>query len=112
MKTAICVLGYGLNAVIASTLLKAEYYIVIDSENDANQEKIVNHYNNVSTGADIFISQLLISKGVNIVVCGSCENNALKLFKEANVEILNIVSGSVSEYLNSFYPKNKPMFYY
>lgn len=112
MKTAICVSGDGVDAVIASTLMKAEYYIVIDSENDTNQEKIVNHYNNLSPGADIFISQLLISKGVNIVVCGSCENNALKLFKEANVKILNNFSGSVSEYLNGFYTKNKPMFYY
>lgn len=112
MKKAICVLGDGLDAVIAPTLMKAEYYIVIDSENNTNQEKIVNHYNNLSTGADIFISQLLISKGVNIVVCGSCEHNALKLFKEANVEILNNVSGRVSEYLNSFYPKNESMFYY
>lgn len=102
MKTAICVFGEGKDAIISPALMKAEYFLIVDPEDATVHEKIVNRYGVSAAGADIFCSQLLISKGVNKVVCKHCEPDAKRIFKEANVEIIENTSGTISEHLVKF----------
>ena len=102
MKTAICVSGTGKKSIISPSLIKAEYFLILDPERKGTQEKIFNHYKMSFSGADIFIAQLLISKGVNTIVCGSCEKNAMKLFDEANIKVVEKPVSPLSEYSCEF----------
>lgn len=102
MKTAICVLGEGKDAIISAALIKAEYFLIVDSEDASVHEKIVNRYGVSTSGGDIYCAQLLISKGVNKVVCGNFEPDAKRIFKEASVEVIENMSGPISEHLVKF----------
>ena len=81
MKTAICISGRGKDAKISPAVINTEYFLIVDPKDAAVHEKIVNRYNIFTPGADIFCSQLLIGKGVDKVVCGSCEPDAKRMFK-------------------------------
>ena len=107
MKTATSVLGEGADAIISPSLMKAEYFLIVNPEDATVHEKIDNRYGVSAAGADIFCSQLLISKGVNKVVCGICEPDAKRIFKEANVKVIENVSGYISEYLVKFTLNNE-----
>jgi predicted Fe-Mo cluster-binding NifX family protein len=112
MKTATSVLGEGTDAIISPSLMKAEYFLIVDPEDSTVHEKIVNRYGVSTSGADIFCSQLLISKGVNNVVCGSCEPDAKRIFKEANVKVIENVSGPIFEHLVKFSLNNESILDY
>jgi predicted Fe-Mo cluster-binding NifX family protein len=107
MKIAICASQKMPDANISNDFGGANYYYLIDIENPQSNEEIINHLSKSTTGAEIFNAQLVISKGVKVVICGSCENNALKLFKEANVKVIENVSGPISEYLVKFTLNNE-----
>ena len=110
MKIAICVIEINNERFISPTLTEAHYYLVVDSEAESTQNKILNSHSMNNDGSGIFCSQLLISKGVNKVICGNCEDNAKKLFNEARIEVdnnfepyLNILVSEITDEKNLIY---------
>ena len=107
MKVAICVREIGNDRFISPSLSEANYYILVDSEINRIQDKILNSYTMMKNdGSEIFCSQLLISKGVNKVICGNCEHDAKRLFKDANVEVINNLGTLLEEYFPNRIIKN------
>ncbi len=90
MKIAICIIEIDNERFISPSLTEANYYLIVDSETKRIQDKILNSYTMMKNdGSEIFCSQLLISKGVNKVICGNCEHDAKRLFNDANVDVNN-----------------------
>lgn len=87
MRIAICAVGEKQELVMAESLCKTDYFIIFDIVRGKVIEKVINNYDS-SPGSEIFCAQLLIGKGIDTVVCGNCEDNARKLFNEAQIKVL------------------------
>ncbi|MBU2492370.1 MAG: hypothetical protein KJ571_07055 [Bacteroidetes bacterium] len=87
MRIVICTVGKRGDQVISETLCDSDYFIIFDVLEKQIIEKIINNYKS-SSGSEVFCAQLLIGKGIDIVVCGNCEDNAKKLFNEAQIKVL------------------------
>lgn len=85
MKIAVCIIERNNKKLISNSLVKADYYIIIDSETGILLNKIINSHSNQNNGAEIFCSQLLIGEGISKVICNNCEPDAKKLFNEAKI---------------------------
>ncbi|MBL1214048.1 MAG: NifB/NifX family molybdenum-iron cluster-binding protein [Ignavibacteriae bacterium] len=104
MKIAICISERDNVKEISNSLSSADYYVIIDSSAGVPPDKIYNSHSNENLGAEIFCSQLLISSGINKVVCRDCEPDAERLFKDAKIEVeknykpyLNILSSKITD---------------
>lgn len=102
MKIAICIDFFDNSGRIADSLGDANYYFIYDANNERLHDKITNHFRH-SKGSEIFGAQLLIKRGVDIVVCGRCEPNAESLLKEAGIKIIEEISNNPSAFLVKFY---------
>lgn len=102
MKIVICVDYTDNSACVSQSFAKAQYFFIYDADNEKLYDKLTNHIN-YSSNADIFCAQLLIKRGVDIVVCGRCDNNAKKLFDEANVTVIEDINISPTAFLTEFY---------
>ncbi|MCB0747080.1 MAG: NifB/NifX family molybdenum-iron cluster-binding protein [Ignavibacteriae bacterium] len=102
MKIAICVIEIDNERFISPSLTEANYYLIFDSGNETPPIKIINSYSGNNISSEIFCSQLLISKGVNKVICNNCESDAKKLFKDANVGVIENFSGTFKEKITNF----------
>ena len=101
MKIAICIIEINNEKFISPSLTEVHYYLIVDSEIESTQNKILNSHSMNNDGSGIFCSQLLISKGVNKVICSNCEQDAKRLFKEAKIEVEN----NFKPYLNILVPE-------
>lgn len=101
MKVAISVQFKNNGAVISPFFGRSNYFFVYDPDTQSLIEKITNHINFSST-ADVFCAQLLIGKGVDTVVCGKCEDDAKKLFREAGIKIIEGIQMSPSDFMDQY----------
>jgi predicted Fe-Mo cluster-binding NifX family protein len=104
MKIALCVYTSNNGAKISPSFGKSDYYLIYDLNKEILHEKLTNHFSS-SLGADVFLAQLLIKKGINIIVCEYCEEDAKNLFSEANVRIIENVNINPGDFLHDFYKK-------
>lgn len=98
MKTAICVIEINNERFISPSLTEANYYLIVDSETESIQDKLLNSHSMNNDGSEIFCSQLLISQGVNKVIWGYCEHDAKRLFNDTNVDIIENLFDIFEEY--------------
>lgn len=84
----------------------AEYFFIYDTDQKRLRERITNHFKNF-VGSEVFCAQLLIKRGINSVICGSCEDNARKLFSEAKIKVIENSESSVNDFLFEFNKKDK-----
>lgn len=106
MKIAICVIEIDHERFISPSLTEANYYLIFDSGKESPPIKILNSYSGNNISSEIFCSQLLISKGVTDVICTNCEQDAKRLFKDANVNVIENFGGTFKESLSEFILNN------
>lgn len=108
MQVAVCIDFVNRREKIAKSFAEADKFYIYNTENKMLWDKITNHFKYL-IDKEIFCSQLLIKRGVDAVVCGSCEDSAKILFNEANIKVIENVASKPSVFLNEFYPlyKNK-----
>lgn len=104
MKIAISVLTNDNSTKVSPSFGKSDYFLVYNADTENFVEKITNHYNS-SIGAEIFTAQLLIKRDIKIIVCGSCEDDAKKLFSEAGIQVIENIKVNPAIFLNEFYAK-------
>ena len=102
MKIAICVSTGDNSARVSPSFGKSHYYLIYDLNKEILLEKLTNHFSS-SLGSEVFLAQLLIKRGINILVCELCEDNAKNLFSEANIRIIENVNINPGDFLNDFY---------
>jgi len=106
MKITVCINDIENSMKVSSSFGKAHYFLIYDLNTERLLEKLKNHFSS-SAGAEIFCAQLLIKKGINLVICGKCENDAKKLFSEAKVSVIENIEGNPAVFVNEFYHQYK-----
>jgi len=102
MKIAISVYTNDNSTKVSPVFGKSDYFLIYDADNEKLIEKIKNHFSS-SIGAEVFAAQLLIKRDVKVIVCGSCEDDAKKLFSEAGIGIIENIKVNPAIFLNEFY---------
>lgn len=99
MKLAVCIKYINNSAKISGSVGKSDNFYIYDTLTNRMMDKFTNHFKS-SLAAEIFCAQILIKRGINAVICGKCENDAKKLFKEANIRIIENSELNPAEIVN------------
>ncbi|MFO7447943.1 MAG: NifB/NifX family molybdenum-iron cluster-binding protein [Ignavibacteriaceae bacterium] len=102
MKIAVSVEFISNGARVSKLFGKSEYFFIYDMDSETLIQKMTNHISN-SHGSEVFCAQMLIKQGVNVVVCGICENDAKKLFSEATIKVIENVEASPAMFMDELY---------
>jgi len=102
MKIAICAVIREGNKIVADSLANSDIFILFDLNKNDISERIINNKYKFSINPEIFCAQLIISKGVQTVVCGNFEDDAIKLFSEAKIKVIRHNEEDVGKFLICF----------
>ena len=101
MKIAITSTGSDLTSQIDARFGRCPHFIIIDL--DTEKFEVVENPNiQVMGGAGIQSAQLIASKGVEVVLTGSCGPNAFQTLSVAGVKVIAGISGIVQEAIEGF----------
>ncbi|MCB0302972.1 MAG: NifB/NifX family molybdenum-iron cluster-binding protein [Calditrichaeota bacterium] len=108
MKIAISASENQLAASIELNFEKAPYYILIDLDRPVEAGYKVVHNPNVQSmnNAGILAAQMLINLGIDVLITGWCDPNALRVFQKAKIPIYQATAGTVEAMVAMFKAKN------
>jgi predicted Fe-Mo cluster-binding NifX family protein len=101
MKIAISATGDNLDAEVDPRFGRCPYFIIIDPET-MQFEAVANQSAAASGGAGIAAAQMVVAKGVEAVLTGSCGPNATQVLSAAGVKIVTGVSGRVKDAVQGY----------
>jgi len=101
MKICITSLGDNLDSKVDPRFGRAMYFIIIDTETD-DFEVIKNPAVDAGGGAGTQSSQLMMDKGVKVVITGNIGPNAMQILKSADIKILTKADGTVKEVYHAY----------
>lgn len=104
MKVAISASENHLTSFIEPHFERALYYIIVDLRGPLQREYKVVHNPNVKSVNDVGIlaAQMLINLGIDALITGWCDPNALRVFQKAKIPIYEAKEATVQEILNTF----------
>lgn len=102
MKVAVTAQGTTLQDQVDQRFGRAAYILIIDMESGAVE--VINNASNRSAfkGAGIQAAAVICDKKAEVLLTGYCGPNAFKALQAGGVKIINDISGTVSEVLESF----------
>jgi len=86
MKICICATGPDLNSQISPIFGRCPYFLIIDSESK-EFKAIPNQAVQSGKGAGVAASQLVVSEGAIIVICGNFGPNAFSVLQMSGIKI-------------------------
>lgn len=101
MKIAITSQGQDANSPVDPRFGRCKYFLIFETDSDGF-EIIENPNLQSSGGAGIQAGQLMLSKGVKMVLTGNVGPNASQVLTPAGIKIQTGVSGTVAEALQHF----------
>jgi len=101
MKIAISSTGPSLNDRIDARFGRCVYFIIIDPAT-MEHEAIANQNVSSTSGAGISSAQLMVDKGVEVVLTGNLGPKAANVFDAAGLRIITGVSGTVGDATRRF----------
>lgn len=101
MKIAISSLGDSLEAIASIDFCKAPYFIVYEIEK-GEFESLPNIYSDVKRGVGIQVAQLLIDKGVKVVISDNFDPWVFQFLKFSGVELFKALPIKVRELIERF----------
>jgi predicted Fe-Mo cluster-binding NifX family protein len=101
MKIVISATGDNLDAEVDPRFGRCPYFIIIDPDT-MQFEAVANESAAASGGAGISAAQMVVGKGVEAVLTGSCGPNATQVLSAAGVKIITGVSGTVKDAVQSY----------
>lgn len=103
MKIAITAMEGNLNATVDARFGRAAWFLIIDSNTGQLLEAIDNSSGKAAAhGAGIGAAALIADKGVQAVLTGRVGPKAVPVLEKVNVQIVNDVSGTVQNAVESF----------
>jgi predicted Fe-Mo cluster-binding NifX family protein len=94
MKICITSQGDNLGAEVDPRFGRAVYFLIVDTDN-METEAIKNPYIQAGGGAGIQAAQFVANKDAEVVITGNIGPNAFQVLKEAGLNVISDVSGSV-----------------
>ena len=101
MKIAITSEGKTPDAAVDPRFGRCKYFLIFDT-GSGDFETVENSHAQNSGGAGIQAGQLVVSKGVEVVLTGSMGPNAFEVAQSAGIKVITGVSGKISEALDSY----------
>ena len=100
-KICITAQGSDLNSPIDPRFGRAQYFLVFDSK-DLKIEAFKNSHLDEAQGVGIKSAQLLVSKGVSILLTGHVGPKANQVLESAGIQIITGISGTAKDVYNDF----------
>jgi predicted Fe-Mo cluster-binding NifX family protein len=101
MKICVTAEGKDLNASIDPRFGRCKYFMFVDTES-LGFEVIDNPNLDSAGGAGIQSGQLMVAKGIKVVLTGNVGPNAHQVLSAAGIEVLTGVSGIVKEAIENY----------
>ncbi len=102
MKIAVTSKGTNLESQVDPRFGRAEYILIVDTEN--LEFEVLDNKDNVNAfkGAGIQAASMVSDKGAEVLLTGFCGPNAFKTFEAAKIKVANDVSGTVRDAVKAF----------
>lgn len=101
MKIAVSSTGQTLDDAVEARFGRCPYFLIVNPAT-LEFEAVANANAELGGGAGIQSAQLIATKGVSVVLTGSCGPNALQVFEKAGIIVVTGVTGSVSQVVQQF----------
>ncbi len=101
MKIAITSKGSDLKAEVDPRFGRCTYFILIETDTD-KFEAIENTGAQGMGGVGIQSGQLMVDKGVKVVLTGSCGPNAFQTLQAAGIQVITGANGTVQATIDKF----------
>jgi predicted Fe-Mo cluster-binding NifX family protein len=101
MKIGVTSCGPGLNDRVDARLGRCPYFVLIDTET-MEFETIPNTYTTLGSGAGIQSAQLMVDKGVTVVLTRNCGPNAFHVFRASGIHVISGVDNNVQDAVQLF----------
>lgn len=101
MKIAVSSSGPGLDASVDPRFGRCRYFVLTDPAT-TEWETLENENATSGGGAGIRTAQLVIDRGVGVVITGNCGPNAYQTLSAAGVELVTGASGRVQDALEAY----------
>ena len=102
MKIALTSQGKDLKAQLDQRFGRAEYIVIVDTQNEDDLTVLDNGAAAPAGGAGIAAAQRLIDAGVEALITGQLGPNALSVLKAGNMGLYQGVAGSIRHNLDLF----------
>jgi len=96
MRIAITATGPALDAEIDPRFGRCQYFIIVDPET-MQFEALENSGAMAGGGAGISTAQMIVGKGVEVVLTGNCGPNAYEVLSAAGIKVFTGVAGKVQD---------------
>ncbi len=102
MKIAVTSKGKDLDSEVDPRFGRAAYILIVDT--DSFEFEALDNSENVNAfkGAGIQAAVMVSDKGAEVLLTGFCGPNAFKTVNAAKIKVVNDVSGTVRDAVNSF----------
>ncbi|HUT27814.1 MAG TPA: NifB/NifX family molybdenum-iron cluster-binding protein [Methanomassiliicoccales archaeon] len=104
MKVAVTSAGQGPESMMDDRLGRCPYFVILDTAT-GNIESLQNTAAEASSGAGTKAMQMLVDKGVDVVITGRIGPHASAMLAETKLEAVTGISGMVGEVLKDFTKK-------
>lgn len=101
MKIAVTSTGPDMDSAVDPRFGRCPYLAIVDLES-GQLEAVANPFQNASGGAGTQAAQWVVDKGVGALLTGSCGPKASAVLEDADIQVVNGVSGSIREAVENF----------
>lgn len=101
MKIAVSADGKELDSFLDQSFGRCPYFVVVETE-DMSFDSIDNRKAALCDGAGVQSVDLVISKGVSVVITGNCSSKSVQKLSEVSVEIIIGVMGTVRQVVEMY----------
>ena len=101
MRIAISATGPTLDAEVDPRFGRCQYFIIVDPET-MEFEALENSNAMAAGGAGISTGQMIVGKGVEVVLTGNCGPNAYQVLSAAGLQIITGVSGKIKDAIEEY----------
>jgi len=101
MRIAISATGPTLEAGVDPRFGRCQYFIIADPQT-MEFEAVDNSSATAAGGAGISAGQMIVDKGVQIVLTGNCGPNAHQVLSSAGIQVITGVSGKIKDAIEGY----------
>ncbi len=101
MKIAVSSSGSSMDAQVDPRFGRCQFFIIYDTDSGSS-ESLANEFQGASGGAGTQAAQMVVGKGVKVVLTGNCGPNAFAVLQNAGVQVVTGAAGTVAEAVKNF----------
>src|SRR6056297_2724553 len=101
MKIAVTSTGPNLEDRVEERFGQCAYFIIVDPAT-RDVETLPNPNLNLGGGMGIQSAQLLVQKGIQVLLTGNCGQNAMQVFGSSNIQVVTGISGTTRQAIEAY----------